>query len=296
VATELFVGFRSAKTRVLSRSERQPSNEDVMKILVCLKQIIDPEVSPRDFQLDRENLTAAQGSANLVTNIFCENALETALQLREKSGGEITALTFGSGEAEDVLRKALALKVDHAVQVINPTTTQSNSAGAAHVLAAAIKKLDGFDLVMLGREAGDWGEGQTAAILAEELGLPFVAFVESIDASDDGVTVRRQTDIGSEDLNANTPLVVSITNNDANVPRIPKTRDIMMAHRKELTAWSLEDVGLAADAVQQVADKTQVVDLFIPERDSTCEFVTGDSIDEKVDAFAQRIVDIVRSV
>jgi len=267
-----------------------------MKILVCLKQIIDPEVSPRDFQIDRENLTAAQGSANLVTNIFCENALETALQLREKSGGEITALTFGGSDAEDVLRKALALKVDAAVQVLNSSPQQPNSAAAAYVLAAAIKKLGEFDVVMLGREAGDWGEGQTAAILAEELGLPFVAFVDSIAASDGGVTVQRQTDVGSESINAQTPIVLSITNNDANVPRIPKTRDIMMAHRKELTTWSLDDLGLSDDQVTRVADKTQVVDLFIPERDSTCEFVTGDSIDEKVDEFAKRIVEIVRSV
>ncbi len=267
-----------------------------MKILVCLKQILDPEISPRDFRLDRENLTAARGGANLVTNIFCENALETALQLREKGDAEITALTFGDEESEDVLRKALALKVDHAVQVLSPDTKPTNSAGAAHVLGAAIKKLGEFDLVMLGREAGDWGEGQTGAILAEELGLPFVAFVDSIDVADDGVTLQRQTDLGSESLKAATPIVLSITNNDANVPRIPKTRDIMMAHRKELTTLTLEDLELSADAVRQLAGKTEVVDLFIPERDTTCEFVGGDSIDEKVDEFAKRIVEIVRSV
>jgi electron transfer flavoprotein beta subunit len=267
-----------------------------MKILVCLKQILDPEISPRDFQVDRENRIAARGGANLVTNIFCENALETALQLREKSGGEITALTFGDSEAEDVLRKALALKVDHAVQVINPESKPITSSGAAQVLAAAVKKLGQFDLVLLGREAGDWGEGQTGAILSEELGLPFVAFVDSIDVADSGVSLQRQTDVGSETLAAQTPIVLSITNNDANVPRIPKTRDIMMAHRKELTALSLEDVGLDAETVQQAADKTQVVDLFIPERDTSCEFVDGDSIEEKVDEFAKRIVEIVRSV
>lgn len=267
-----------------------------MKILVCLKQIIDPEISPRDFQLDRPNLTAARGSASLVTNIFCENALETALQLRDSVGGEITALTYGGGDAEDVLRKALALKVDHAVQVVNPTVQQINSAGAAHVLSAAIKKLGDFDLVMLGREAGDWGEGQTAALVAEELRLPFVAFVDSIQSGDQGVVVHRQTDTGREDLSVQTPIVVSITNNDANVPRIPKTRDIMMAHRKGLTAWSLEDVGLSADAVQQVANRTEVVDLFIPQRDSTCEFASGDTIEERINDFAQRIVHIIRSV
>lgn len=267
-----------------------------MNILVCLKQIIDPEISPRDFQLDRENLTAARGSANLVTNIFCENALETALQLREEVGGEITALTFGQSDAEDVLRKSLALKVDHAVQVVNPGIGQPGSVGAAHALTAAIKKLGEFDLVMLGREAGDWGEGQTAALVAEGLGLPFVAFVDSIESDDSGVIVRRQTDMGSEQIASETPLVVSITNNDENVPRIPKTRDIMMAHRKELTSWSLEDVGLSTEVVQQVAGRTQVVDLFIPERDTTCEFVTGDTIEERVSEFAQRVVDVIRSV
>ena len=243
-----------------------------MKTLVCLKQIIDPEVSPRDFQVDRDNLTASRGAANLVTNIFCENALETALQLRDKAGGEITALTFGDSEAEDVLRKALALKVDHAVQVLNPDTKQANSAGAATVLAAAARKLGEFDLILLGREAGDWGEGQTAALLAEELGLPLVSLVDAIE-SNGAVTLHRQTDVGSEDVAAETPIVVSITNNDANVPRIPKTRDIMMAHRKELITWSLDDVGLSSDSVHQAAESTQIVDLFIPERETTCEFV-----------------------
>ena len=267
-----------------------------MKILVCLKQILDPEISPRDFQVERDNLIAARGGANLVTNIFCENALETALQLREKSGGEITAITFGDGEAEDVLRKALALKVDHAVHIVNTEDKPTNSSGAAKVLAAAIQKLGEFDLILLGREAGDWGEGQTGAILAEELGLPFVAFVDSIDAVDSGVSVQRQTDVGSETLKAQTPIVLSITNNDANVPRIPKTRDIMMAHRKELATHSLADLGMDVASLQQAAGKTEVVDLFIPERDTSCEFVSGDSIEEKVDDFAKRIVEIVRSV
>ena len=267
-----------------------------MKILVCLKQILDPEVSPRDFAVDREKLTAERGSANLVTNIFCENALETALQLRDKVGGEVTALTFGESEAEDVLRKALALKADTVVQVANPGVGYVGSAGAACVLAAAIKKLGEFDLVLLGREAGDWGEGQTAALVAEELEQPFVAFVDSIESSDSGTVVHRQTDNGSEEINVATPAVLSITNNDANVPRIPKTRDIMMAHRKPLTNWTLEDVGLSADAVAQAAGATEIVDLFIPERDSTCEFVSGDSVDEQVEEFAKRVIEIIRSV
>jgi len=267
-----------------------------MKIIVCLKQIIDPEVSPRDFQLDREALQAALGSASLVTNIFCENALETALQLRDRSSGEITAVTFGPEESEEVLRKALALRVDSAVHLVNPGILHSGSSGAALVLAAAIRRLGEFDLIMLGREAGDWGEGQTAGLVAEELGLPCVAFVDGIESDSDGVLVQRQTDVGREELHARLPLVVSITNNDANVPRIPKTRDIMLAHRKELTSWSLEDIGLDADAVRDAAVRSEVVDLFIPEKDVNCEFVPGESIDERIQEFAQRVAEIVRSV
>ena len=78
-----------------------------MNIIVCLKQILDPEIPVRDFRVDGEKKEVVRGAANLVTNIFCENALETALQLREKlSGGKINALSFGAESAEDTLRKA----------------------------------------------------------------------------------------------------------------------------------------------------------------------------------------------
>ncbi len=267
-----------------------------MKILVCLKQILDPEVSPRDFELDRTKLRAAQGSANLVTNIFCENALETALQLKDSVGAEVTAVSFGPAEAEDVLRKALAMRVDHAVLVRNSKIDQFGSAVSSSVLAAAIRKLGDFDVIMLGREAGDWGEGQTAGLVAEELGLPFVAFVDTVEPVDSGTKVYRQTEIGREEIATQLPLVVSVTNNAANVPRIPKTGDIMKAHRQELTSWSLEDVGLSEDSIRQSAAGTEIVDLFIPERDTICEFISGDSIDDRLQNFAQRVVDVVRRV
>src|SRR5450432_408817 len=90
-----------------------------MNIIVCIKQILDPEIPARDFKVDSAARQAERGSANLVTNIFCENALETALQFRAAHGGKITAVTCGPEGAEDVLRKALALTVDNAVLVVS---------------------------------------------------------------------------------------------------------------------------------------------------------------------------------
>src|ERR1051325_8963331 len=128
-----------------------------MNILVCLKQILDPEVRARDFRVDRARREAEQGSATLVTNIFCENALETALQLRERAGaGRITVLSYGRPSAEDSLRKALAMKADAAALVVNESEGTPDPLAVAKVLPAAMRRLGEFDLVMTGREAGDW--------------------------------------------------------------------------------------------------------------------------------------------
>ena len=153
-----------------------------MNILVCLKQILDPEIPARDFRVDPPEREAERGSANLVTNIFCENALETALQLRERIGNaKITVLSYGQPSAEDSLRKALAMKADAAALVVNDGNANPDPLTTARVLAAAIRKLGAFDLIMVGREAGDWGAGQTGGLIAEELGMPCVSFVDRIE-------------------------------------------------------------------------------------------------------------------
>ena len=164
------------------------------------------------------------------------------------------------------------------------------------ILAHAIGQLGDFDLILLGREAGDWGEGQTAGLLAERLGLPCVAFVDQIKPAEGGVQLQRQTDFGREALTARLPLVLSITNHEANVPRIPKTRDIMMAHRKELQLLTLEEIGLDAETVRQTAGATQVVELYVPEKTSQCEFISGDSLEDRIRIMADRLVQVLGSV
>jgi len=267
-----------------------------VNIIVCLKQILDPEVPTRDFRVDSGKREAVRGSANLVTNIFCENALETALQLKEKAGGQITALTFGAVSAEDTLRKALAMKADQAVLVANDGHPHPDVLAVAQVLAGAIRKLGSYDLVMVGRESGDWGVAQTGGLLAEELGLPCVSFVDQIEANGDSLIVKRQTDNGWEKLEAKPPLVVTITNNEFNVPRIPKTRDIMLSARQPITKWSLEDIGVNAAEIRAGGSYSEVVDLAVPVKEVNCEFVSGDTLEQKVEQFAERIIEVTRAL
>lgn len=265
-----------------------------MNLVVCIKQILDPEIPARDFRVNAETRQAERGGANLVMNIFCENALETALQTRDAGEGKITALSVGSPDAEDVLRKAFALKADEAV-LVESDADNPDPLFVARTLAAAVRKLDAYDVVVVGREAGDWGAGQTGGLLAEELGVPCISFAETIEpgSSPGTVKIKRQTDTGYEVLEAATPLVVTITNHDKNVPRIPKTRDVMQSYRKPLTKWSLADLGV--DAAQAHA-YYEVAELGIPEKEVRCEFVEGDTLEDKIDAFAKRIGDVLSSL
>jgi electron transfer flavoprotein beta subunit len=268
-----------------------------MNILVCIKQILDPEIPARDFRVDRVKREAERGKANLVTNIFCENALEVALQVRERIGsGRITVLSYGAPTAEDSLRKALAMKADAAVLVINDGNAHPDPLTVAVVLAAAIRKLDTFDLILAGREAGDWGAGQTGGLLAEQLRLPCVSFVDRIERFDDRLRLRRQTDDGWEVFEAETPVIVTITNDEHNVPRIPKVRDVMTSYRQPLVRWTLDD--LRIHAVEARAGNTyyEIVDLFVPQKETRCEFVSGNTLEEKVEAFAHRIVEVTNAI
>ncbi|MGE0885861.1 MAG: electron transfer flavoprotein subunit beta/FixA family protein [Blastocatellales bacterium] len=269
-----------------------------MNIIVCLKQILDPEIPVRDFRIDAEKREAVRGNANLVTNIFCENALETALQFREKSAPEakITALIFGADSAEDSLRKALAMKADNAVLVTNDGASNPDPLAVAQVLAAAIRKLGSFDLVMVGRESGDWGVGQTGGLLAEELGCASVSFVDSIEKNGEDLLLKRQTDNGWERLEAKTPLVVTVTNNDQNVPRIPKTRDIMLSSRQPITKLTLDEVGVNAAEIRTGGNYYDIVELAIPVKDVNCEFVSGDTLEQKVEQLAQKIIEVTRAL
>ncbi|MEW6128448.1 MAG: electron transfer flavoprotein subunit beta/FixA family protein [Acidobacteriota bacterium] len=263
-----------------------------LNIIVCLKQILDPEIPVRDFRVDAEKKEAVRGSANLVTNIFCENALETALQLKEKVGGKITVISYGADSAEDSLRKALAMKADAAIHLLNEGNPHPDALTVAQTLAAAIRKQGEYDLVMVGRESGDWGVGQTGGLLAEELAIACVNFVDAITATDSGLTCNRQTDVGADTVVAKTPLVVTVTNNEFNVPRIPKTRDVMMSYRQPLTKWTIADLGLTPDEMNAGNSYYEVVDLYIPVKEINCEFAEGDTLEDRVDKFAQKIIEV----
>jgi electron transfer flavoprotein beta subunit len=253
-----------------------------MHLVVCIKQILDPEIPPADFRLEANAEQAAAGSAAHVISIFDENALEVALQARDNAGGgKITAISLGPPSAIDALRKALSMRVDEAYLLPQENYLQLDSQATAKILAAAVRKLDPVDVVLCGREAGDWHGGMVAGFLAAELDRAYTSLVASCTIAGEKLRLRRQTEDGWEIVESAVPAVISVTNDGGNLPRIPKVKDNMMAFRKQIPAWAAEAVGVNAQAVAGANGALERKGLYIPKVERHCEIIAGENSAEK---------------
>ncbi len=256
-----------------------------MRVVVCVTQILDPEIPPSEFRLNAERTAAAEGIGQQVISIFDENALEVALQLRERmierEQVEIVALTVGPSSSADVLRKALSLRADRAILISSEGGPSLDGFVVARLLAAAVGKLSPVDLVLCGRETGDWHGGQVGSFLAEALGWACVNFVSRIEVSEGGFLMRRQSDEGWEIVWAMRPAVATITNDEANVPRLPKVRDTMLAARAPIPVWTISELVGDAAELWGGSGRLRMRELVIPSTSKACEWIEGETVQEK---------------
>ncbi len=246
-----------------------------MKIAVCIKQVLDWEIPLREFRIDAAAKQPAPNVGKMLISIFDENALELAIQLKERTGATVVALTLGGKGTEEALRRALAMTADAAVRIDHDVPGDADAFGVASVLAAAIRKIGDIDLVLCGRTGADWDRGQVGPILAEELGYACVTFGALIEPSSSRITVHREVEAGWDVVDCRLPAVVTVTNHERNVPRLPRTRDVMMSFRKPITTYALAD--LSVDPVRLSNRTVEVHELFIPTTESRVELVPGES-------------------
>ncbi len=264
-----------------------------MHIVVCMKQVIDPEVPPHLFEIDPETQKQIRGRQPLVISDYDEVAIEIALQLREKTDGQVSVVTIGGDETEESLHQALAMGADHAIRVTDPTFEDADAFGKARILAAALKKLDDLDadqpvdVILCGRQAGDVELGLVGIFLAEEMQLPCATLAANIDPENGKIRLRRPTDVGYDILEAPLPTVVTVTNDESNVPRYASVRGIMKARKAKIPVWSADDLGLDPSAVMPT--KIIMDDIFIPERDMVCELIEGESGADKAQNLIARL-------
>jgi electron transfer flavoprotein beta subunit len=212
-----------------------------------------------------------------------------ALQLREKAGGKITALSLGEPEAQGAVKSAMGMGVDAGVLVSDPVLAGSDSFGVAHILAKAIQRIGLPDLILAGCVSGDTGNKMVGPLLAEELGIPSVAFVSRIEAKDGKVVARRIVEDGYELVESSMPVVASILSDDTNVPRYSKLKDIMAAARKTVPVWKAADLGVDPSRAGPGGRRLEVRDVAFVQRDSRCELVSGETPAEQAERLATRL-------
>ena len=260
-----------------------------MHIVVCIKQIIDPEIPPHVFQIDPVEKKQIRGRQVLVISTFDEVALEVAVQMKEKTDSKVTALTIGESEAVEALHNALAMGADEAILISDPAFENLDSFGTAHILEAALRKVGEFDAVLCGRQAGDVEMGLVGPFLSEKMGLPCVTLAANMEPADGKMRLRRPIEGGYEVLETSTPFLATIMNDDSNVPRYVSVRGLRKAMRTEVPVWSAADLGIDPAAVGPEAAQIKLEELFVPEREIRCEFIEGDTGAEKGKQLALRL-------
>ena len=249
-----------------------------LRIVVLAKQVIDPDMPVSAFQVDRENRRVVTPS-NIppVVNGFDENAVEAALRIREAQEATITVISMGKGFAMDVIKKPLSMGADELVLLQDDAFESTiDSFLSARVLAAAIGRLEGYDLIICGRQASDWDNAQVPLGVAELLGVPCVTIGKNVQVGDGKVMVDRIVPEGVEVVEAPLPALVTVSN-ELGQPRYPTLRGIMGATRKQPTIWSLDELGVKPSEIEA---GLSLVDLYVPVSEKNCEFIEGDSEEE----------------
>ena len=198
-----------------------------------------------------------------------EAAQQLCERLRSQHELRITLLTYGTNSAADLLhRNALALNADQQILVLNDGHPHPDPLTIARVFAAAIHKLGDADLVLVSNEEHDWGTGQIGGLLAEELNVPLISFVDYLEIITDGFLVRRQTEKGWEMFSAKPPLIVSltkITSRDLN--RLPTatltngTVEPSITTPRAMTTWTLDEIEVNAAEVRAGNSYYEVIDI-----------------------------------
>ena len=261
-----------------------------MNIIVCVKQVLDPEIPPAKFKIDTETKKVIPPpGVPPVISVFDERAVEAACRLKDKYKGKITVISLGAAKAADVVRHALSMGADDGIVLQDDAFENQDSFGTAYVLAKAIQKIGAYDLVLCGRQAADWGAGQVGSILAEILGIPVITLACNIEAADKTLKVKRIVKDGFEVLEAPMPSLITVSS-EIGLPRLPGGMGLMMARRKVIPTWKAQDIGAELSKLDKANTHIEVTGLSIPTRKSQCEMITGATPAEAAGNLAVKIL------
>lgn len=256
-----------------------------MKIVVCIKQVPDTN----EVKLDPVNNTLIREGVPSIINPDDKTGIEAALQLKEKVGGTVTAVSMGPAQADVALREALAMGCDDAYLVSAREFGGSDTFATATVIAAALKKI-GYDLIITGRQAIDGDTAQVGPQIAEALHIPQVSYAEEIHMEGDKLIVKRQFEDRYHILEVNTPCLLTALAEMAE-PRYMHAGGIIDAYNKEVKILGFDDLknDLNPENIGLKGSPTNVWKSFTKQAKGTGTIYNNISPDEAVDLVVAKL-------
>jgi electron transfer flavoprotein beta subunit len=259
-----------------------------LKAVALVKHV--PDTAQISSVMDGLKLMAA---GPRIINPWDEYAVEECLKLREAHGGQVTLLSLGPTQATEALKQGLAMGADQAVLLSDPAFEGSDTLATARILAAAINKLEDWDIAIAGRSALDGDTAQTAIQVAAMLDVPqltYVAHIRAIDFDAKTITVERMLEGGREVLTSKLPCVVSVVK-EINEPRYPSFMGIRKAAKATIPAWTAADLGVDLATVGTGAAAVSWSEVSLPPaREGECEIIGGDSPEAIAAALVDRLM------
>ncbi|MCR5261345.1 MAG: electron transfer flavoprotein subunit beta/FixA family protein [Candidatus Gastranaerophilales bacterium] len=251
-----------------------------MKTVVCIKQVPDTA----DIKWTENNTLIREGVASIVNP--CDlYAVDAALQLKYgDNSSEISAVSMGPLQAVSALKYVLAMGADNAFLLSDKGFAGSDTAATARVLSAAIKtKVSDFDLIVCGQYASDGDTAQTGPSLAENLDIPVITNVLSVQKIDDKkIIAKRITDYGIETVEAVCPVLLCVQKNDKK-PALPKISGRIKAQKYSVPVYNAADIDIDVETTGFKGSPTTVKKAFNPKSEIECNMMTGKTSDELAD-------------
>lgn len=246
-----------------------------MRIAVCIKQVPDAEARLR---LGGDGKWIDEQDLSFVINESDTYALEEALQIAERTSGEVVVFSLGPERVREALRKALALGAVRAVHLKDPAFLGGDALSVGRTLAGAIRSEE-FDLVLTGSQSDDVGFGSTGSIVAGELGWPHAWLVMGVELDEAArkVKVTREMEAGMNEISRlDLPAVLEIQAG-LNKPRYASLKGIMQAKKKEIAEPGPGDLGLAPETIGESGAQIEVLSVAFPEAGRGAQIIEGDA-------------------
>ena len=246
-----------------------------MNIIVCIKQV--PNTT--DVRIDPVTNTLIRDGVESVINPFDAYAIEEAVRLKERSGGKVTALTMGPPQAESALREAISLGCDEGILVSDRKFAGSDTWATSYTLAAAIRKIGDFDVVLCGKQASDGDTAQVGPGISTHLDIPQVTYVKKIaEISAETAKVERMTEEGYDVVETPLPCLFTVVK-EINTPRLPSFKGMMRAKSAKIVKWTADDIAADPAALGLDGSPTRVIKIFTPAPRKGGEILKGDTAD-----------------